>query len=243
MDDFNIVAAIDFGTALSGCAYSTRKDFKDDKLLINCQKQCWNQYDSMNQDMVKTATCILLHKTKDSKHLDSTPNADIHILISKKKTNTYSFPFQDVFIQQQVPNLIIKQVPLHKLQVEDVRREDSRPAEELVSLSIKALKDSLINEIKETGKYPETDLKSDGQTFQIIDFFLALEPEAASVYCNILKTERPEQISEGFRVAEPGTQFVVLDIGGGTTDITVLQKLENGTLRQLTTASGGDVGE
>lgn len=29
---------------------------------------------------------------------------------------------------------------------------------------------------------------------------------------------------------------------GGTTDITVLQKLENGTLRQLTTASGEDVG-
>lgn len=63
MDDFNIVAAIDFGTALSGCAYSTRKDFKDDKLLINCQ-QCWNQYDSMNQNMVKTATCILLHNKK-----------------------------------------------------------------------------------------------------------------------------------------------------------------------------------
>lgn len=62
MDDFDIVAAIDFGTALSGCAYSTRKNYNDDKLSINCE-QYWNKADSMNQDIVKTASCILLHRT------------------------------------------------------------------------------------------------------------------------------------------------------------------------------------
>lgn len=256
MDDFNIVAAIDFGTALSGCAYSTRKDFKDDKLLINCQ-QCWNQYDSMNQNMVKTATCILLHNKKGFEAFGFDAQSRYTHLDIKEKDEYLYFSYFKMSLYNST-------VPLHKLQIKDVRRKDSKPAEELVSLSIKALKDSLINEIKETGKYPETDLKirwvltvpaiwdDEAKLFmrecaRKADIpnnrlFLALEPEAASVYCNILKTERPEQISEGFKVAEPGTQFVVLDIGGGTTDITVLQKLENGTLRQLTSASGEDVG-
>lgn len=77
---------------------------------------------------------------------------------------------------------------------------------------------------------------------------IALEPEAASFYCM-------EQKMRDF-VAESGTndalvtdtisrietQYVVVDIGGGTFDVTVHELLENGGIRELYKATGGTFG-
>ncbi|CAG2206698.1 unnamed protein product [Mytilus edulis] len=52
---------------------------------------------------------------------------------------------------------------------------------------------------------------------------LALEPEAASIYCKNLPVDRT--LSSGGRSTldafAPGTQYLILDAGGGTVDITV----------------------
>jgi len=44
---------------------------------------------------------------------------------------------------------------------------------------------------------------------------IALEPEAASVFCQLLPTDRIHG-SEGakFQVASPGTKYMVIDLGG-----------------------------
>lgn len=43
---------------------------------------------------------------------------------------------------------------------------------------------------------------------------LALEPEAASIYCQHLEIERGTSTTEGFQMSKPGTKYIVLDVGG-----------------------------
>lgn len=49
---------------------------------------------------------------------------------------------------------------------------------------------------------------------QPLQIFIALEPEAASIFCNNLATERPENIADGFIKPTEGTKYMVVDIGG-----------------------------
>ncbi|KAG7462520.1 hypothetical protein MATL_G00185620 [Megalops atlanticus] len=76
------------------------------------------------------------------------------------------------------------------------------------------------------------------------DLIIALEPEAASVWCRQLPCKG--FVSEGSQTDKledtPGTQYIVLDCGGGTVDITVHEVLEGGLLKELYKASGGDMG-
>ncbi|XP_077498368.1 heat shock 70 kDa protein 12A-like isoform X2 [Amblyomma americanum] len=86
---------------------------------------------------------------------------------------------------------------------------------------------------------------------------IALEPEAASVYCRKLRMhqlvpEAPARVHL-FREAAPelntepaveqrtGTRYMVVDCGGGTVDITV-HELHDGTLKELHKATGGPCG-
>ncbi|KAM9344271.1 heat shock 70 kDa protein 12A-like isoform 2-T2 [Pholidichthys leucotaenia] len=76
------------------------------------------------------------------------------------------------------------------------------------------------------------------------NLLIALEPEVASVWCKRLP-------ADGFLVPNndkatldhhPGTQYIVIDCGGGTIDITVHEVLEEGSLKELHKASGNDLG-
>ncbi|XP_060585384.1 heat shock 70 kDa protein 12A-like [Ruditapes philippinarum] len=61
----------------------------------------------------------------------------------------------------------------------------------------------------------------------------ALEPEAASLWC---QTETDDKLSS---LSEPLTKYMVVDLGGGTADITVHQKMDDGSLKEIQKASGG----
>ncbi|XP_060554286.1 heat shock 70 kDa protein 12A-like [Ruditapes philippinarum] len=61
----------------------------------------------------------------------------------------------------------------------------------------------------------------------------ALEPEAASLWCQV---ETDDKLS---RLSEPLTKYMVVDLGGGTADITVHQKMGDGSLKEIHKASGG----
>ncbi|KAJ8322157.1 hypothetical protein KUTeg_000628 [Tegillarca granosa] len=67
-----------------------------------------------------------------------------------------------------------------------------------------------------------------------------MEPEAASIFCQHLKTER--SASDGLATSPTGTEYMVIDIGGGTADITVHKKLKDGKLEEVLKASGGPWG-
>ncbi|XP_031433572.1 heat shock 70 kDa protein 12A-like [Clupea harengus] len=73
---------------------------------------------------------------------------------------------------------------------------------------------------------------------------IALEPEAASVWCKQLPSDGfiSEGLDNEILEQKPGTQYIVVDCGGGTVDITVHQVLEGGLLKELHRASGNDMG-
>uniref|UniRef100_A0A8C4EZJ5 Heat shock 70 kDa protein 12A n=1 Tax=Dicentrarchus labrax TaxID=13489 RepID=A0A8C4EZJ5_DICLA len=82
---------------------------------------------------------------------------------------------------------------------------------------------------------------------------IALEPEAASIYCRKLRLHqmlhafitltRTFSLWELWSELEEGDRYVVVDCGGGTVDLTVHQiRLPEGHLKELYKASGGPYG-
>uniref|UniRef100_A0A3B3TMT9 Uncharacterized protein n=1 Tax=Poecilia latipinna TaxID=48699 RepID=A0A3B3TMT9_9TELE len=73
---------------------------------------------------------------------------------------------------------------------------------------------------------------------------IALEPEAASIWCKKLPADG--FISEKHNGTpldqRQGSQYIVVDCGGGTIDITVHEVLEGGALKELHKASGNNLG-
>ncbi|XP_028673559.1 heat shock 70 kDa protein 12A-like [Erpetoichthys calabaricus] len=79
------------------------------------------------------------------------------------------------------------------------------------------------------------------------NLILALEPEAASVWCKQLPTsgfieEQAGILDKSTVQQQAGVQYVVVDCGGGTVDITVHEVLDDGSLKELQKASGGGWG-
>ncbi|XP_072221348.1 heat shock 70 kDa protein 12A-like [Leuresthes tenuis] len=73
---------------------------------------------------------------------------------------------------------------------------------------------------------------------------IALEPEAASIWCKKLPADGFIAENQGGDKLDqsPGTQYIVVDCGGGTIDITVHEVQEGGALKELDKASGNDQG-
>ncbi|CAC5400644.1 unnamed protein product [Mytilus coruscus] len=72
---------------------------------------------------------------------------------------------------------------------------------------------------------------------------LALEPEAASVYCKHIPNEL--KVADGQTTIDAlsaGTKYLILDAGGGTIDITVQEVQADESIKQLYMANGGDWG-
>ncbi|WAR26454.1 HS12B-like protein, partial [Mya arenaria] len=65
---------------------------------------------------------------------------------------------------------------------------------------------------------------------------LALEPEAASIWCETLDVDTRDAL------AGTGTQYMVIDLGGGTADISIQEKEQGGTLKEIHQPSGGPWG-
>ncbi|XP_060606755.1 heat shock 70 kDa protein 12A-like [Ruditapes philippinarum] len=69
---------------------------------------------------------------------------------------------------------------------------------------------------------------------------LALEPEAASMFCKLLPVDCLKLNSSKFvETFKPGTSYIVLDLGGGTVDLTVHHIEYDGRLSEIARASGG----
>ncbi|KAH3818541.1 hypothetical protein DPMN_120262 [Dreissena polymorpha] len=69
---------------------------------------------------------------------------------------------------------------------------------------------------------------------------LALEPEAASIFCRHSNLRR-STISDNVDISTflPGTKYIVCDAGGGTVDITVHEVVSDKELKEIDKASGG----
>ncbi|RXN35418.1 heat shock 70 kDa 12B [Labeo rohita] len=231
---FSVVVAIDFGTTSSGYAFS----FTEDPETIHMMRR-WEGGDPgvANQ---KSPTCLLLtpdlrfhsfgFAARDSYH-DLDPEEARHWLyFDKFKMKIHS----TCEVKDQSSSVLEGNEVRWVITVPAVWRQ---PAKQFMREA--AYLAGLV-----TPDSPE-------------QLLIALEPEAASIYCRKLRlhqvidlSQRP--ITNGLEVdgSRPfdssfrqGDRYIVADCGGGTVDLTVHQiEQPQGTLKELYKASGGPYG-
>ncbi|KAJ8302132.1 hypothetical protein KUTeg_021119 [Tegillarca granosa] len=229
--DYLLVAAIDIGTTFSGFAFSFRHQYEDDPTQI-----CANTWAAGSAALIslKTSTCALFK-----------PDGTFH---------SFGYEAEDTYSELNLKRGLM-------LEEENGK---TKPAIEVISHSIGYLKDRMM----ETCKKQQTDIR-DSDVLWVLTvpaiwndpakqfmreaaemagiksnrLILALEPEAASLFCMRLPVEKfSDGMQKGFSAFQAGSKYIVLDAGGGTIDITVHEVQPDNTLKELHKANGGDWG-
>ncbi|XP_052788090.1 heat shock 70 kDa protein 12A-like [Mya arenaria] len=247
-----LVASIDFGTTFSGWAYSYKYDYETNKNNIHTKN--WQGSSHISQ---KAPTVVLIKpdgKTlhsfgyeAESKYADLAETGD-------HKDWYYFRRFKMLLFDEKgiKGKVLIEETGGKKLKAIDVFYQ-----------AIKYIKDDLITTIKKqlTGAdFQESDVDwvitvpaiwndaakqfmraaAEKAGIEKRKLTLALEPEAASLYCRHLPIDKNVGHSDARLHKFPeGTKYMVLDAGGGTVDITVHEIVSENTVRELHKASGG----
>ncbi|KAK3604535.1 hypothetical protein CHS0354_000357 [Potamilus streckersoni] len=254
--NYLIVVAIDFGTAYSGYAFQFKHDFDKDPTKISAP-QAWNG-GKPNLMSYKTPTCLLLGK-----------DMKIHSFGFEAEDK-----YADLCMEEDNKNWYFFRRFKMKLQEGEGLKKDSMiedetgkkmPALQVFSLSIQCLMNHLTKLLEKQGTGVKNDeihwvltvpaiwndsakqfMRTAAEQAGILsdNLDIALEPEAASLYCQYLPVDKfcTQKGQMHFGATPTGTKYMVLDLGGGTADITVHEKLRGGKLKEVAKASGGPWG-
>ncbi|XP_052218936.1 heat shock 70 kDa protein 12B-like isoform X1 [Dreissena polymorpha] len=232
-----IVAAFDFGTTYSGYAFS----FKDSPNDVKTNKN-WTA-GSGKLISLKTPTSVLLNEDGEFHSFGFDAEDKYSSLAEDEKHHGWRLfrRFKMVLHNQRISR---------SATVEDLERK-TFPAKPIFTMSLKYLLKHLLDALSMSKiGTRETDIRYiitvpaiwgiaakqfmreaaieagiDGDRLK-----LALEPEAAAVCCEAL----------GHTLT--GKKFMVVDIGGGTADISVHEKQSDGSLKNIYAPSGGPWG-
>ncbi|XP_076112735.1 heat shock 70 kDa protein 12B-like [Mytilus galloprovincialis] len=253
-DKTMLVAAIDFGTTYSGYAFSLRHTYEKDPLKIHAN-QAWNAGGRQLLSL-KTPTCLLLDNNKKFVSFGYEAENEYANLAMDGDQDKYYYFYR--FKMKLHNNKHITS----DMAVEDITGR-TLPAIDVFSLSIRALKDHLLEELEKQGTGLKVDeikwvltvpaiwsdsakqfMRASAEKAEIPGerLLIALEPEAASIYCQHLPIEKLQGARTGFSMTKKGTKFMIIDLGGGTADITVHEKLDGTRLKELCKASGDACG-
>lgn len=250
-----LVAAIDFGTTFSGYAFAIRNDYKVDPTRVSGSH--WHTGSQPGLSL-KTPTCILFNQNQVFESFGGEAE-DKYTELAQEEEHMDWFFFKRFKMQLYDKKEISRDFML------EGENGCLMPAMRVFTESIKFLRTHLEEHIRS---------KTDGIKPQEIDWvltvpaiwsdpakqfmreaannggipnsrlILALEPEAASIYCKNLPVDRT--ISSGGRSTldafAAGTKYLILDAGGGTIDITVQEIKPDGNIKQIYMANGGDWG-
>lgn len=251
-EQFKIVAAIDFGTTFSGYAYS----FADDSEKIYTNKN-WGQTQGFL--LHKTPTCLLLRPNGEFEAFGFEAVSKYSDLTEEEADEFYYF---DRFKMKLFDNK-----DLHT----DILLEDAKgkqqPAVDVFAKSLRYMKEHLLRAMKtnlgldpdplsirwvltvpaiwdENSKQFMREAAHRGgliDTLYSNQLVIALEPEAASLYCRTIPVST--FMTSGDDVSKPsfeaGTKYLVVDAGGGTIDIVAHKVRKDGRIRELFRATGG----
>ncbi|XP_060077646.1 heat shock 70 kDa protein 12A-like [Ylistrum balloti] len=246
------VAAIDFGTTYSGYAFASKADL-DKKLEegedVPIQANIWNA-GARSLLSSKAPTALLLKPDKSFQSFGYDAENDYSQLVEEEEHEDYYYFHRFKMILHDNPNLRKDTL------VKDTTGK-SLPAIDVFSHSIKFLKQHLFDTINNHigGELKEEDIQYvltvpaiwDDKAKQFMreaarkggisgdQLMIALEPEAASIHC--------QNIPLGKGGGE--ATYMVVDVGGGTADITVHQRSRLGghsELKELHQATGGAYG-
>ncbi|XP_053402708.1 heat shock 70 kDa protein 12B-like [Mercenaria mercenaria] len=259
MADPKLVCAIDIGTTYSSYAFQFKHDYsREDPVHKICAPQAWND-GKLQVASMKTPTCLLLD---NNGHVDS-----FGYEAERKFSDICEDEDQDPKDWYFFKRFKMKLHDLKALSPSTLIKDEQNkafPAIEVFSKSIMCLKDELLNESKRKIATVLTDdilyvltvpaiwsdnakdfMRQAAKRAGIKDnrLTISLEPESASLCCQFLPVDR---FSVGgvaqFALAVPGTVYMLVDLGDGTADITVQEKLDCGKLREVHRVCGGPWG-
>ncbi|XP_052792927.1 heat shock 70 kDa protein 12A-like isoform X2 [Mya arenaria] len=236
-----VIAAFDLGTTFSGFAYS----------IGNNPTEIWANKPWYNGEQLlslKTPTSVLLKpdKTFHSFGFDA-ENEYSHLAEENNHENWMLFRRFKMLLHQTKDGLH------RETTVEDISGR-KMPALTIFSMAIRYLKEQLMETLLSSkAGISESDIMyvitvpaiwSDGAKQFMkeaaieagIDgkqIGLALEPEVAAIWC------RHIQIDVKNELLKPGTRFMVVDVGGGTADVSVQEITPNARLKEIHRPDGG----
>uniref|UniRef100_A0A3Q2DNH4 Heat shock protein family A (Hsp70) member 12A.2 n=1 Tax=Cyprinodon variegatus TaxID=28743 RepID=A0A3Q2DNH4_CYPVA len=247
----SFIIAIDFGTAYSGYAFSitSRKEETDPYVKY------WGE--EVGLETPKAPTCILFDKHEEFVSFGYVAK---ETYLSKKGQEARDLYFFNCFKMKITRNLKIKaangkEMTALKVFTEALRflKDDAlkhiainTEGKEFTAsdftwvLTVPAIWDHSAKQFMREAA-TQAGIVPKGNSDQLV---IALEPEAASVFCKRLPSDGfiAENRGEDKLDQSPGTQYIIVDCGGGTIDITVHEVLERGALKELHKASGNDNG-
>ncbi|XP_052799277.1 uncharacterized protein LOC128230890 [Mya arenaria] len=238
-----LVAAFDFGTTYSGFAFSFHND------PMNIQTQNWVA-GSEKLISPKTPSCVLLNPkgefdsfgffaenkyvdlAEEDKHTEWRFFRRFKMVLHDNKKLSRTTTIEDIngkpFSALKIFAMSIRY--LREQLVESVTNQQIglKENEILFVITVPAIWDDRAKQFMREAAL-EAGIKDNRLK-------LALEPEAASLWCI--------ENSENARIAMAGTgtRNMVVDLGGGTADISVHERKENGTVKEVHKASGGPWG-
>ncbi|XP_052780054.1 heat shock 70 kDa protein 12A-like isoform X2 [Mya arenaria] len=246
-----LVAAIDFGTTYSGWSYSFKHEFELDPTKASTKRWHGDQLVSL-----KAPTCVLIE-----------PDGETFSAFGYDAENNYTRLAE---AEEHEQWYFFKRFKM-KLYNEDINRdmkiEDKTgkklKADIVFSAAIRFLKDDLLkviqDRIKGSVKPEEISwvltvpaiwddgakqfMRESAENAGISSdkLIMALEPEAAAIYCRFLPMENSGQ-GDSLSTIKTGSRVMVVDAGGGTVDFAVQEVAENGSMNNIYKASGGDWG-
>ncbi|KAL4009139.1 hypothetical protein ACER0C_002991 [Sarotherodon galilaeus] len=249
-----VIVAIDFGTAYSGYAFSlTPSGAEIDPFLKTWGKE-------LGLDTPKTPTCILFNEDKEFvKFGYEAKTIYINMQEEEAKKNYFFENFKMMLYGKKLSKDVLfkaangKSMKALKVFTEALRymRKDAIktintntegrkfiPSDFTWVLTVPAIWDSSAKQFMREAA-AQAGIITEGTQEKLI---IALEPEAASVWCKKLPADGfITQNHDGGSLSQ-GTQFMVVDCGGGTIDITVHKVLDGGALEELHKASGNNLG-
>ncbi|XP_066029961.1 heat shock 70 kDa protein 12A-like isoform X1 [Pocillopora verrucosa] len=259
-ENYDVVVAIDFGTSFSGFAFSFNHKDGSDEIYMNRE---WGS--AQGYSTLKTPTCLLLNPYKKFIKFGFEAAEKYAELEDAKDKSFYCFDRFKMMLHGS-------EGTLNRNSLLSARNGKPMRALEIFSKALGFLKDKALQRIhqqsgveytarevrwvvtvpaiwKQSAKQfmreaaYEAGLSSSIDSSQVI---IALEPEAAAVYCRDRKLREfvegnGDQVVKDTLVPAK-TQYLVIDNGGGTMDITAHEIEEGDTINEIFHATGGDYG-
>ncbi|XP_063415830.1 heat shock 70 kDa protein 12A-like [Mytilus trossulus] len=246
---YYVCAAIDIGTTYSGYAFSSKDDYSREPTNINTSYWPGSKLHSL-----KAPTAILLDSHQK------------FVAFGYEAENMYSElvaeeEHEDYYYFHSFKMLLHERRITRDIKIKDLCGKEME-ALNVFQCIIQFLKDKVFKHISDKIKgIQENDIRyvltvpaiwedsakqfmREAATKAGINsgqLSIALEPEAAAIYCQHLKTDRQEKNTFASTV-KAGMKYMIVDLGGGTADITVHQRYGDGSLKEVVPASGGPWG-
>ncbi|KAL3878389.1 hypothetical protein ACJMK2_030745 [Sinanodonta woodiana] len=241
-----LVVAIDFGTSYSGYAFSCTAEYITHPLKIFAKR--WPG------GYTKTPTSLLLDHNQEYVAFGSDAETKYAELASKNKHQEYYYfrhfkmalhAKEDLTLKTELEDKQGRRVLASLVFMYSIRALKSMVETDLTERSIPIKEDEIIWILTVPAIWNDAAKQFMREAavqagIKHRNLRLALEPEAASIYCKEKIVEREETgPNPELTTLKTGSKFMVVDMGGGTVDVTVREVAEGRKLKEIHVATGG----